>query len=94
MLKGFLETNVFSKSYRKMVANLKKSVKQDIRDEEALSDIRTSEGKGRQGSASRPSGIPQSRQSRRSTGAQSGPANNEAQENSDAGTAPSTDATV
>lgn len=94
MLKGFLETNMFSKSYRKMIANLKKSVKQDAREEEALSDIRTSEGKGRQGSASRPSGIPQSRQPRRNTGKESGPANNETQENRDAGTASPDDAAV
>jgi len=94
MLKGYLEANMFSKSYRKMVANLKKSVKQDLRDEELLSDIRTSEGKGRQGSASRPSGISQSRQSRRSSGTQSGSTNNEAQTNSDPGATPAVDATV
>ena len=94
MLKGFLEVNMFSKSYRKMVANLKKSVKQDEREEEALSDIRTSEGKGRQGSASRPSGVSQSRQSRRSTGKESGPANNETKANSDAGTTATSDAAV
>jgi len=77
-----------------MVANLKKSVKQDQREEEALSDIRTSEGKGRQGSASRPNRIPQSRQSRGNTRKESGPADNEKKENSDAGTAAADDAAV
>ncbi|KKK60320.1 hypothetical protein LCGC14_3025530 [marine sediment metagenome] len=94
MRKGYVETNMFSKSYRKMIADLKKFIKQDAREEEQLYDIRTSEGAGRKGSASRPSSVPQSRQPRRNSGTKSGPADNETKKDSDAGTASADDAAI
>lgn len=91
---GYLEQRIFSKDYRAMVALLKKIMRQDIRDEEKLGDIRTSEGSGRQGSASRPASIPKSRQPRRNSGTQPGQADNEEKKDSDSGTAAAADATV
>jgi len=69
-----------------MVTMLKKLMRQDLAEEKKLYDIRASEGSGRKGPAGLPKRLPQSRQPRRNSGKEPGPANNEEKKNSDAGT--------
>lgn len=83
---GYLENTIFSKDYRRMISDLKKMIRRDLKEQEIMNDIRTSEGKGRKGSASLPSSLSQSGYTRRSTRKKSGSADNKTQENSDAGT--------
>lgn len=78
---------VFSKQYRKMVADLKKIVRQDLKDEGKMYDFRTSEGSGRKGSADLPASIPKSRQSRRGDAKESRSANREEKTDRDSGAA-------
>ena len=55
-----LENSIFSREYRSMVALLKKIMRGDTKDEERMSDFRTSEGSGRKGPTSLSGGIPES----------------------------------
>ncbi|MBA7705123.1 hypothetical protein ES703_113947 [subsurface metagenome] len=80
-----LEKLIFSKEYRRMVADLKKIQRQELKEEEKLYDIRTSEGKGRKGSADMSGSLPKSRQSGRNTTKESGSINREEEKNSDSG---------
>lgn len=83
------EKQVFSKNYRSMIRNLKTMVRRDRREEEKLYDIRTSTGKGRQGSADVSHSVSKSRHTRRSSGKESGPTDNEAEKDRNTGTASS-----
>jgi hypothetical protein len=81
------EKLMFSKEYREAVRMIKKAIKADRKEEEKLDDIRSSEGAGKQGPANRAPSISTRRYSRRNSGTKSGQADNEAENNSDAGPA-------
>lgn len=83
---NLIEPILFSPSYREMIKGLKKSVRDDLKDEEKIIDIRTSEGAGRKGPSGLQGSLPASGYVRRSSRKKPGSANNEAQKNSDAGT--------
>jgi len=80
------EKQFFSPAYRQMIAGLKKLMRQDQREGEKLSDIRTSEGAGRKGPSGLQGSLPTSGYVRRSPRKKPGPVNNEAKKDSDAGT--------
>lgn len=81
-----LEGNIFSPAYRKMVSNLKKMLRQDIRDEEKIDDVRSGEGAGRKGPTSLQTGLSKSGYTRRSSRKKSGSIDNGTEKNSDTGT--------
>jgi hypothetical protein len=83
------EKLMFSPEYREAVRMIKKAIKADQREEEKLDDIRSSEGAGKQGPANRAPSIPTRRYKRRNSGEKSGPADNEAENDRDAGSASS-----
>lgn len=93
-MKGTLENAIFSSVYRKMIADLKKLTRDDLREEEKLYDIRTSTGAGRKGSADRPISLSTRRLVRRDTGTKPRPADREAPTDRDAGATPAVDAEV
>jgi hypothetical protein len=80
------EKVMFSPEYRRVVRLIKKSIKDDTKEGEKLDDIRTSEGAGKQGPASRTPSVSTRRYSRGNNRAESGQADNEAQNNSDTST--------
>lgn len=72
-----------------MISDLKKSLRQDMRDEGKLSDIRASEGSGRKGPTGLSGGIPQSGYTRRSSRKKPGQDDNKEEKDRNAGaTAP------
>jgi hypothetical protein len=79
-----LEDHIFSKKYRDVVRLMKKIIKQDERDERKLDDIRSSEGKGRKGPASRAPSVPKSRHKRGNSRKESGSADREEETDRDA----------
>ena len=82
---NLIEPILFSPSYREMVKGLKKSIREDLKDEGKILDIRTSEGAGRKGPSGLQGSLPTGGYVRRSPRKKSGSADNETQENSDAG---------
>ncbi len=93
-MQGYLEATVFSKEYRSMVADLKKLIRQDLKDEERIDDIRAGEGAGRKGSADVSSSLSKSGYTRRSSRKKSGSADNETKNDSDSGAASPTDGQI
>ena len=77
-----IKDRIFSPAYREMIRNLKKMIREDQKDEVKLDDIRTSEGAGRKGPASRAPSVPKSRHRRRNSGENTGQVDYEAQEDS------------
>lgn len=93
-MQGYLEATIFSKDYRRMIADLKKLVRQDLREEAKLDDIRTGQGAGRKGSADMSASISQGGYTRRSTRKKSGSTDREADSDSNAGAVASNDGQV
>ena len=79
-----IEKRIFSPAYREMVKILKKLGRDDVKDEEKLYDIRSSEGEGRKGPASRPASVPKSRHKRGDTREESRPIDWEEEKNRNA----------
>lgn len=82
---NLIEGILFSPSYREMIKGLKKSIREDLKDEGKILDIRTSEGAGRKGPSGLQGSLPTSGYVRRSPRKKPGPSNNEAEENRNAG---------
>jgi hypothetical protein len=80
-----IEPVLFSPTYREMVKGIKKAIREEIKDQEKLIDIRTSEGKGRKGPSGVQGSLPSSGYVRRSPRKKPGSPNNEAQADSNSG---------
>lgn len=80
-----IEPVLFSPSYREMVKAIKKAIREELKDQEKLIDIRTSEGKGRKGPSGLQGSLPTGGYVRRSPRKKPGSADNETQKDSDAG---------
>lgn len=85
-----IKDRIFSPAYREMVKGLKKMAREDASEERKLDDIRSSEGAGRKGPASRPTSISQSGHRRRNRREEPGPINWEEEANRNSGTTPAT----
>ena len=80
-----IEPVLFSPSYREMVKGIKKAIRDEIKDQEKLIDIRTSEGKGRKGPSGLQGSLPQSGYVRRSPRKKPGSPDNETKEDRNSG---------
>ena len=80
-----IEPVLFSPSYREMVKGIKKAIREEIKDQEKLLDIRTSEGKGRKGPSGLQGSLPSSGYVRRSPRKKPGSPNNETEADRNAG---------
>ena len=80
-----IEPVLFSPSYRDMVKGIKKAIREEVKDQEKLIDIRTSEGKGRKGPSGLQGSLPTSGYVRRGPRKKPRPPDNEAKADSDSG---------
>jgi len=80
-----IEPVLFSPSYREMVKGIKKAIRDELKDQEKLIDIRTSEGKGRKGPSGLQGSLPASGYIRRSPRKKPGSPDNKTEANSNSG---------
>lgn len=89
-----IEPVIFSPTYRGMVKAIKKAIREELKDQEKLVDLRTSQGAGRKGPSGLQGSLPASGYVRRSPRKKPGPPDNKAEENSNSGADTSADAKI